>query len=77
MASGGLGASGDQATVRGDDVRGPDRFKRMRDFERRVKPLTDEGWHFEDLTYEDKEGEPFRVYLQARLDQSDERDGVL
>lgn len=55
-------------------MRGPDRFKQMREFEKRIRPLTERSWAVEDLTYEDKEGEPFRVYLRARLDASDDED---
>ncbi len=50
-------------------MRGPKRFKAMRRVEKALRPLVDKhGWHVEDLTYEDKEGEPFRVYVTARLD---------
>lgn len=58
-------------------MRGQDRFKWMREFEKRVRPLQGKGWHVETLTYEDNEGEPFRVHLTARLDNSDERDGKI
>lgn len=58
-------------------MRGSQRFKEMRRVEKAVAPLQKKGWHVEDLTYEDKEGEPFRVYLTARLDNGDPKDRTL
>lgn len=52
-------------------------MRHMREFENRIRGLTEKSWRVEDLTYEDKEGEPFRVYLKARLDDDSELDGKL
>lgn len=52
-------------------------MKQMREFEKRIRPLTEKSWSVEELTYEDKEGEPFRVYLRARLNGDSELEGKL
>ena len=49
----------------------------MKALEKQVRPIQNMGWHVERLAYEDEAGEPLRVFLTARLDPSDDKEGKI
>ena len=55
-----------------------ERFLRMTEVEERLKVLCDEdNWYAEQITYEDIEGEPFRVHITLRYDILPPEEGYL